>query len=218
MIGTVDVQLTYSFNGLHFQRGLRTPLIGLNDLGLPGSAMIYPTSMIEAGDELRIYSAGSKHLHFGYPAKSNPHRKGEIPATAILLHTIRKDGFMYLRSRGNWGTLTTKGFVLGNRALRVNAQAPYGELRFQIAGLDGRPLEGFTFDECVPFREQDAILHSMRWKEKDLAEVLGKPVRLQLLLRNTRLYAIRGDMHFLDLREVAMIQDGKAIDTSRLSF
>jgi len=218
MTGTMECQLCYSLNGLFFQRGFRTPFVPLNEPGLPGSAMVYPTCMVEAGDELRIYSAASKHLHFGYPSKNAPIPKGQIPATAITVHTLRKDGFTYLASKGNWGVVTTKGLVVGPEPLHINAQAPYGELRCQVAGLDGRPLQGFTFDDCVPFREQDSLRWEPHWRQRQLTQISGQPVRLQLLMRNARVYAIRGDIHFLDMQDVDMIRDGKPIDTTHLAF
>jgi hypothetical protein len=43
---------------------------------------------------------------------------------------------------------------------------------------------------------------------------VGKVIRLELTFRNARIYAVRGSYHWLDALDVAMCQDGKAIDTS----
>jgi hypothetical protein len=203
MWGTVDSQLIYT-------------VIALNEPGQQGSAMIYPTCMVEHGDELRIYSAGSKHLHFGYPAK-RPTLKGQIPSTAILLHTLRKDGFAYLSSRGHWGTITTKAMLLREGALTMNAQAPYGDIRFQLTRADGTPLAGFMYGDCLPLREADGVRLPVAWKT-GLKEAAGKPVRLQVQMRNARLYARRGPMHCLDLQEYQMVNDGVPVGATGLAY
>jgi len=41
--GPIDCQLTYSFDGVHFQRGLREPFVALNEPGRPASGVVYPT-------------------------------------------------------------------------------------------------------------------------------------------------------------------------------
>jgi hypothetical protein len=45
----------------------------------------------------------------------------------ILLHTLRRDGFMYLEAAGNWGTVLSKPITLFSPRLTVNAAAPQGE-------------------------------------------------------------------------------------------
>jgi hypothetical protein len=50
-------------------------------------------------------------------------RKGKHPPAAVVLHTLRKDGFTYLASRGNWATLTTKPLSLFDPSLQLNAAA-----------------------------------------------------------------------------------------------
>jgi hypothetical protein len=224
MWGIIDNQLTYSYDGLRFQRGLRRPFIPLNDPGQPGSAIIYPTCLVEHNDELRIYSVGSRHWH-GWHIGENmetklrrPLPKGEGPSTAILTHTLRKDGFMYLASKGGWARFISKPMVLKEPKLSINAQAPYGELRCQMCDMESRPLEGFSFEENVPFIENDALDWALAWKGGSLTELVGKVVRLEFKFRHARLYAVRGDFHFADAVDVTMIADGQPIDTKPFDF
>ena len=51
-----------------------------------------------------------------------------------------------------------------------------------------------------------------------LDNLIGKTIRLQVRFRNARLYALRGAYHFLDALDVAMIGDGKRVDTSLFDF
>ena len=215
--GGVDSQLTYSFDGVHFQRGMRQPFIPLNEPGLPGSSIIYPSCMVEVDNELRIYSAATKDLHAQY-SRSQFERKGIVPPTSTVLHTLRKDGFMYLASGGNWATFTTKPLVLREPDLKVNALAPYGEVGFQVTNLESQPLDGFTFGDCIPFKESDSLDSSIAWREKSNAELVGKVIRLELQFRNARIYAFRGDFHFADALDVALVKDGKPIDTTLFDF
>lgn len=215
--GSIDCQLTYSFDGEHFQRGIREPFVPLNEPGQPGSGVVYPTCMIEHEGELRIYSAATPDLHHQY-AKTQFERKGKNPPSAIILHTLRKDGFTYLESRGNWGSLTTKPLTLLGPGLRLNVAAPYGEVRFQATDLSSRPLKGMTFDECVPVCEADSLDWEICWKEKSTADLVGQVFRLEMVLRNARVYAVRGAYHFLDALDIAMNADNKPIDTSLFDF
>ncbi len=213
--GSIDTQLTYSLDGLHFQRGLRTPFIGLNEPGLPGSGIIYPSSVVAVHDELRIYSSSSKHLHMQY-GQGFFQPKGKIPACAMLMHTLRKDGFMYLTSRGNWAEFTSKPIVLHAADLTMNVQAPVGEVRVQLSDMNGTPFPGFAFDDCSPFKEADSTSWTITWQGKTASALIGKPMRLEARFRNARIYALRGDFQWLDNSALLRANDGKIIP--RLHF
>ena len=215
--GPIDCQLTYSFDGEHFQRGLRKPFIECNSPGEPGSGVVYPTCLVEHDDELRIYSAATPDLHHQY-AQTQFERKGKNPPGAVILHTLRKDGFVYLASRGHWAELTTKPVAPFDPELTLDVQVSHGEVAFQAADLNTRPISGFTFGDCVPIKEADSVDCPIRWKNKDVSELLGKVIRLQVRLRHARLYALRGSFHWLDALDVAMLEDGKTIDTSLFDF
>jgi hypothetical protein len=164
----------------------RTPFIGLNEPGLPGSGIIYSSSMVAVDDELRIYSSSSKHLHMQY-GQGFFQPKGKIPAGAMLMHTLRKYGFMYLASIGNWATFTLKPMVLNRADLVMNAQAPLGEVRVQLSDMNGEPFPGFRFDDCTPLKEADATGWAISWQGKSPSGWLGKPMRLEVTFRNARI-------------------------------
>ncbi len=216
--GPIDCQLTYSHDGVNFHRGLREPLVPLNEPGQPGSGVIYPTTVIEHGNQLRIYSGGSRDLHHQY-AKTQFVPKGKQPPTAILLHTLRKDGFMYLASKGNWASLITKPLAIFAPELRVNVLAPHGEIVFQVTDILSKPLKGFTFDDSVPMREIDATDAPIRFRDKaDLSELQGKPIRLEMRFRHARIHAVRGHFHWLDALDVALLKDGQPIDATFMDY
>ena len=215
--GTIDSQITYSLDGVHFQRGFRRPFMRLNEPGLPGSGVIYPTCLVQTDQELRIYSSATRDLHH-QNANAQFLRKGESPPAAVIMHTLRKDGFNYLASKGNWADLITKPLVLKMPELQMNALAPYGEVTFQLTDLVSRPIEGFTFGDCIPFRTDDRLDWQVRWEGKTLDEVVGRVIRLEMQFRHARIFALRGDFHFADALDVALIEDGKKIDTTLFDF
>jgi hypothetical protein len=214
-VGPLDCQLAYSFDGVRFVRGLRRPFIPVNQPGEHGCGGIEPSCLVVTDDEIRIYSSGSKVQH----GKNFPARKAGLEDfEAILLHTLRKDGFMYLKSRGSWASFLTKPMVLFDGRLTVNAEAPYGEVHHQLTNVASEPIEGFTFDDCRALAPGDALDHELTWRGKPADELVGKVLRLEVKFRDARLYAFRGRFHFLDAQDRAMLDDGQPIDPSLFDF
>lgn len=209
--GDIDCQLAWSVDGEHWQRGVREPFIATNPLGQPGAGVVYPTSLVDRDDELLIYSASTPDLHHQH-TDSQFVRKGEMPPSSIIAHRLRRDGFMYLRSKGNFARFITKPLVLLKPELTINAQAPHGEILFQLTDLTSTPLEDFTFDDCVPFTADDQLRQPVRWKNKSLDEVTNRILRLEVRFRNANIYAFRGDFHFADALDVALTEDDHPID------
>ncbi len=212
--GKIDCQLAYSFDGLRFQRGARRPFIPLNEPGQPASGSIEPSCLVDAGDELRIYSSSSIPLH----GMGSAFRDREEPQFHIVLHTLRRDGFSYLESTGNWGRLLSKPMTLFGPDLTANISAPYGDALFQLTGLDSNPIEGFTFDDCVPFSRNDDLRWKVAWKERNPASLEGQAVRLEIRFRHARIYAVRGKFHFLDAQDWHLLRGGQKIDTRWFDF
>jgi hypothetical protein len=214
-VGWLDCQLTYSFDGMRFFRSARDPLVALTEPDEHGCGGIEPSSMVVTDDEIRIYSCGSKAQH---GTNFQTRRAGAKNFEALLLHTLRKDGFTYLRSRGSWASLTTKPLVLFDGELYLNLEAPWGELRYQLTDLKSEPIEGFTFDDCAPLIRENSLQASLRWRDKSAASLIGQPLRLHLQWRDARLYAVRGRFHFLDAQDMHLLQDGQPIDPTRFDF
>lgn len=214
--GTIDCQFTYSYDGIRFSRGMRKPFIPLNQGDEHGCSMICPSSLVETDDEIRIYSNATKFPH------GMERTIGELSpqdSNAIILHTLRKDGFMYLKSRGDLAEFQTKPLVLRDGEVTVNAQAPFGEVLFQITDMKSQPIEGFTFDNCLPMKRDDSIAWPLLWwGKKKLDELVNKVIRLEVRFRNANIYSFQADYHFLDAQDWSMIDDGKSIDTSLFDF
>jgi len=210
-IGPIDCQLTYSYGGLRFQRGPREPFIPLNEPGEHGCGGIEPSCLVETENEIRIYSSASKTQH----GKNFLARKAGLrDFESILVHTLRRDGFMYLRSRGNWASFISKPLVWLGGELTMNAKADTGEVHYQLTGIDSKALDGFTFEDCIPFDNKDSQKHVLQWRGGSLENLAGRIVRLEVKFRDARLYAFRGRFHFIDAQDWLMIRDGQPIDAS----
>ena len=214
-VGPLDCQLAFSSDGVRFNRSFRQPFIKTNAAGEHGGGAIEPSCLVETDDELRIYSSGSKLLH-GQGRLAE--RLGVQQPNSILLHTLRKDGFMYLEAESEWGSFTTKPLTLADGQLTMNASANDGEVRYQLSDLESRPIEGFTFDDCRPLKSSDSTRVPLRWNDGDARSLARKIVRLQVSMRRSRLYAFHGRFHFIDAQDRWMLEDGKAIKTNSPPF
>jgi hypothetical protein len=207
-VGSLDTHLTYSYDGRHFQRGLRKPLIGLTTPGEVCGGAIETSCLVETDTELRFYSDATASQHGSRPKRGEASR----PATGIAIHTLRKDGLMFLRANSGWGSFTSKPLALFEPKLTINLLAPQGEAVFQLSDVKGVPLNGFRFEDCERIAKVDDLHLSVRWKNASLADVVNRPIRLEAKLRNAQLYAVRGKFHFLDAEDTRRLEAGKPIN------
>ena len=97
--------------------------------------------------------------------------------TAARRYTIRIDGFVSLSAPYPGGELLTKPLVFdgGNLALNLETSAA-GGVRVELQDADGRPIEGYSLDECPEIRGHVAIV---RRRGGDLRPITA-PVRVRL--------------------------------------
>lgn len=207
--GTMDSQLVYSYDGRRFFRSFRKPFLKLNAFPKHGCTQIRPCSIVETEDGILIYSQAHRAAHGREGAEQ---RRTDQPLSTVMLHRLRQDGWTYLTSKGDWASLQTKPFVLREAGIRINAAAPYGELRFQLTDEESRPIEGFTYDDCVALRANDSLAFPLRWRdEADWKKVLNRPLRLSIRLRQANLYSLEMAHHFLDAHDMWLLKEGKEI-------
>ena len=184
MLGKIDAQLVYSPNGWHFQRTLRTSPLPEAAPGEHGSGCVYPTSMVVNDGRIHIYSSASQGEHAQILERQD---------SAILVHTLRLDGFVYLEPAGGTGEVITQIVLWKGGELRVNVMAPHGQALMQITDQDGEPLAGYRYQDCVPFTG-DTTAWIPRWRdERTMATLDKRTVRIGLRLINGRLFALRGE-------------------------
>ena len=185
--GMLDNVLTYSYDGRFFNRGLPQAFIEPNELGQHGCGSIYTSSMlIDESNQIRFYSGASKSEHF---------LDRTLTDAALMLHTMRLDGFYYLKTLSSPGHLRTLGLTVKGPDLRINVCSPYGAVKAQLLDHSGKIIEGCAFKDCEPFKG-DALFWTPEWKSGKRGFsgcVENDIVFLELELTSAALYAIRGD-------------------------
>ena len=187
--GRVHDELVYSYNGTHWNRTDRSPLLPRLELDQPGSLQVYTNSIVEQEDgALRFYSGGSAFEHFA------AHTPEEIELVGKpLVHTLRQDGFAYLQPRAGYGTFSTRGLIPRNGDLRINFSAPYGRVWVQASNAAHEPFPGFTFEDSIPLAGDD-VAGRPTWKGgKTIDQFVNEWVRLEFRLYQARVYAIHWD-------------------------
>jgi hypothetical protein len=110
-----------------------------------------------------------------------------------LLYALRLDGFCSLKTVGRDGVLETRTLIPRAGRLSLNVRTTqHTAVRVQLLDAETQqPLPGYTWQEAVPI-SGDHLFAPVRWREHDdLSELIGRPVRLALQMREAELFAIR---------------------------
>jgi hypothetical protein len=182
--GHVDCQLTYSINGWHFQRGLREPFIGNGAPDEPTYGCVYPADTIILDDgSILIYASASTREH-GYNQQG---------IGSVVTYSLRRDGFMYLESNAEIGKIGTRPILWVKGPLELNVQSQNGEARVRITTDAGDEIEGYSFEDSIPFSGDDTAWKPIWRSCKTMDELSNKMIRIEIALKCGRIYAIRGD-------------------------
>jgi hypothetical protein len=107
-------------------------------------------------------------------------------------YSLRLDGFACAEAPYRGGELLTKPITFAGKHLSLNfATSAAGGIRVEIQDEAGSPLPGFTLADAVETigNEIDRVV---RWKGgSDLGKLAGKPIRLRLVMKDARLYALQ---------------------------
>ena len=193
-LGRMETQLAYSYNGFYWHRPVREPFIGIRDYGLQGGGTVYGMEMLRSGDKLLFYVHASKGGHADWL---------DIEAAGLdttgykspLLYEMRLDGFCSLKTWGRDGVLRTKTIIPKTGEMSINVRTTaHTAIRVQM--LDGEtaePIPGYTWEETIPI-SGDHLFARPRWKERsDISELVDRPVRIEIAMREAELFAIRMD-------------------------
>jgi hypothetical protein len=210
MVGKTDAALAYSYNGISWSRISRDYFI---DRPMPpefGCSGVYPSNMYESPDGTEwIIGAGSVRVDHGcgfapaYPDWETPEYARNNGRTALAFYKIRKHGFTGLESTGYNASLRFKRMRFLGGGVTLNISAPCGFVKFQILDEDYRKIPGFAFTDSVPFTG-DSVKVTPKWKEKDLAELSGKSIFIEIECRGAVIFSLEGDLkphHGLQIQE-----------------
>jgi hypothetical protein len=199
----VDVQLTFSRDGIHWQRaGRRHPILMY---GLPDrfdSHLVLAMQPILRGDEFQIFYLGYDAPHaLVYNNEAYPPLTAPLPRdrqkwltnrhTCGGLATCRRDRFVALEAGGVEGELLTKPFRLDGGTLMLNADAAKGQILVEVCDEAGKPIAGLTAAHGHPLRE-DGVALPISWDGgKSLSSLAGQTVRLRMLVTDAKLFSFQ---------------------------
>ncbi|MDO5299491.1 MAG: hypothetical protein Q4F18_08680 [Clostridia bacterium] len=188
----IDLHAAFSRDGFHFSRDFRAPFIRCTDAeGDWNRGYLHACGglCLVSQDELAFPVAGFS----GASPAEGAHLYGGASTGMALL---RRDGFASLHANGTLQyALTRKLRFAHGKYLFVNADALRGFVRAQIEDEDGRPFEGFAFEDCVPV-VADSTKAPLRFRGGDLGRFCGRPIRIRFEMISVDLYAfwVSGDM------------------------
>ena len=181
-IGTIDIQLAISRDGVHFERPFREPFFPLGDIGTWDRFILHNMSgpPLLHGDELRFYYGGR-------PVRHRPTKVADSGPTSGYtgLATILQDRFVAVEASFDGGTLTTKPFRFNGSALYVNCTTSFGKLGIRVLDQNGSPIDEFqTTVEGI-----DGVRCPVRFSDKSISQLRAHPIRIEFALNNAQLYS-----------------------------
>jgi hypothetical protein len=114
------------------------------------------------------------------------------PTAHLRRYSLRLDGFAAASAPYAGGEMLTKPLTFSGKELSLNfATSAAGGIRVEIQDAAGRPVPGFTLAESIETIGNE-VDRAVRWKGgSDVSALAGKPVRLRLVMKDARLYALQ---------------------------
>ncbi|MES2505106.1 MAG: hypothetical protein V4599_00285 [Verrucomicrobiota bacterium] len=112
--------------------------------------------------------------------------------STVLLqrYTMRLDGFGSLHADYEPGEMTTRPITFAGKHLHLNLSTGVaGHVAVEIQDAEGKPIPGFTLEDCQP-TSYDDIDRVISWKDgSDVSSLAGKPVRLRWQLKDADVFS-----------------------------
>ena len=112
------------------------------------------------------------------------------PGSALRRYTLRLDGFVSVQAPMSGGELVTKPVRFTGRQLRLNfSTSAAGSVRVELQDEAGRPLPGFSLEDCPPLFG-DSVERPVSWRSgTDVGALAGQAIRLRIVLQDADVYA-----------------------------
>ncbi len=185
--GVEDIELDASRDGIDWNRYDRRPWIRQGEDGSADSLSMYMTrGMYLHGDEIWMYYIGVDDPHTG-----SPEAQKRYTLTRVVL---RKDGFTCVEAEYGTGHFTTGLLKFEGNQLTLNIQtSALGLARIEIQDEFGKPLEGFTMEDCDRIFSANTTAREVTWQgSSNVSKLAGRSVRLRFeLSRHAKLYSFK---------------------------
>lgn len=153
--------------------------------------LVFGANPVRVGDELWFYYTAWDGDHLVFNRDGATYYKDRVRMGRTARATLRLDGYVSLDAGKERGEIVTRPLTLTGHELVVNLAAPKGELRVEVQDEVGKPIPGFTHDDCVPAKG-DGVCLPVRWRTNaELAKLSGRPVRLHFNLTQASLYSFQ---------------------------
>ena len=185
MDGYMEVDLFYSYDGIHF---VPTGLSPVAERPLPpdyGCKQLGLLNTCNDGNRTILCGIAARTPH----ALNTPLSNHKQKTFATAFYGIRKDGFCALEGFGMNSFVYTKGFLCEGGQLRVNYDARIGTLTAAVTDWSGKPLEGFSFEDCIPLTGESTD-QVITWKNADLSSLAGQKIFIAFRLNSALLYTV----------------------------
>ena len=194
--GTMHAELSYSLNGRHWQRSLRTPFLSgshpqlVERDGVASKMLFLMSAMKQDNGEILLCATTNTHEHGCPPTQI------KADDTSVSIFKMREDGYICLNTKDKQteGRVATREIIWQAGELSVNLKAQkatcaiYGQ-----AGNDVKPLPGYTHEDCVPF-SGDSTHWTPAWKSRATLNAMGgKTVIIEIKLTDGVIYSFSGD-------------------------
>jgi len=191
MFGSMDTELVYSYNGTNWMHTTRAPLVPRPQPPAYGNTQLCLSGMFETRDrrDWILLGCASRAVHGSSRENKRLQELLHGDMADVCFYSVRRDGLSGLECCGRGGLIGTKPFDLLAADLSCNVNAPYGWVRFQVTDPEAKPIEGFSFEDCVPFTGDDRDMIPA-WKAHALAELKGRRVRLWAELNTAVLHSM----------------------------
>ena len=116
----------------------------------------------------------------------------EGPDSRLRRFSYRVDGMTSLHADGTTGTFLSKPVIFEGNSLELNfATRPGGSVQVGLATVTDIPSSGLRLNDCKSL-SGDSISQRVTWKSPvSLADLQGKPVRIQIQLQDADVYSFR---------------------------
>jgi hypothetical protein len=189
-----ELQLAFSRDGFHWDRTCRETFIG----GRPNEKESWERGYIHAAGGVCNVVGDNLHFYYGafrgdesnqYPPQEYWHWSGIYANASTGLAILRRDGFASMEADEDEKILLTRKLTFNGKYLFVNMDGRMGRLYAEICQPDGRPIPGFTRDDCIPV-STDSTKQMLAWKNGNpLDSIAGQPVRIKFYLTNAKIFA-----------------------------
>lgn len=132
-------------------------------------------------------------LYLWYSGRPQAHGTSGMWKSSIGVLTLRKDGFVALRSGIRGGDVMTEAVTVAGPKLYLNAYSFFGTVRIRVIH-DGAVAPGYAFEDCNGLEKGDETDFHVTWGpgRKDLSAFVGEKVRLHIQSDNaTSLFSYR---------------------------